>query len=345
MAQRFFFDRLAISYDSAVGFVMAQEETLKLLESMMLSSSDPEEKKTLETIENEINENRIHGLTYLRNIRNSYPEVYTAISTRQAIRAMLNSERHTVERLVQRGRIDGGEASRMMHSIEVRMKQLLESPPSFDLPQTVELLRSISWLKDMEEQKFKEVVELFQDRVYSVDQPLVKVEGKDEGLFVIVRGNVKVSIGNQVVDVLGPGSVVGEMSILTDNPKSASVTAESPVTVMWISNSKMKRVLRSAPELEDKLWSFAGRRIAENFLRNIDRYGHMSMDAFRDWIAGGKMSSDAEGQTIKIAGQITVLLSGKVKGKNGEIKSAPAFLEDGDIVSSSSARLFYSEES
>ncbi|HAW52099.1 MAG TPA: hypothetical protein DCX54_07210, partial [Flavobacteriales bacterium] len=40
IAQRFFFERLAVSYDSAVGFVMAQEETLKMLDSMVISAKD-----------------------------------------------------------------------------------------------------------------------------------------------------------------------------------------------------------------------------------------------------------------------------------------------------------------
>ena len=343
IAQRFFFERLAISYDSAVGFVMAQEETLKLLDSMAISANDDEEKKSLDIIENEINENRIHGLTFLRNIRNSYPEVYTAISTRQAIRSMLNAERHTVERLLHRGRIDSGEAHKMTHDIEVRMKRLLDSPPSFEMPETIELMRGVSWLKDLEDKKFKSIVEHFQNRIYSVDQALVKIKSHDEGLFVIVRGKVKVEVNEEVVDILGPGSVIGEMSILTKCPRTATVTAESPVTAMWISSGNMKKAINLAPELEDRLWQFAAKRFVENLLRREKPWNLWQLEEFRHWVETGRIEKLKEGNEVKTSEEIAVLLTGQVykQGEKKKTERAPAVVEDGDILSEGTSKVFF----
>ncbi|GAH53882.1 unnamed protein product [marine sediment metagenome] len=112
--------------------------------------NDEEEEKTLGIIEEEINENKIHGQTFIRNIRKNFPEIYSAIATRQAIRSMLNYERRTVERLQKNGRIESGEAKKMISGIEERMKKLMDSPPSVSLPDAVELLKDVSWLKDLE---------------------------------------------------------------------------------------------------------------------------------------------------------------------------------------------------
>lgn len=342
IAQRFFFERLAVSYDSAVGFVMAQEETLKLLDSMVLSAKDDEERKALDIIENEINENRIHGLTFLRNIRNSYPEVYTAISTRQAIRSMLNAEKHTLDRLVHRGRIDAGEAHKMTHNIEVRMKRLVDSPPSFDMPETIELMRGISWLKDLEYKKFKEIVGHFQNRIYSVDQALIKARGKDEGMFVIVRGKVKIEVNGVVVDILGPGAVIGEMSILTNCYRTATVTAESPVTSMWISASNMKKAINIAHELEDRLWKFAARRFVENLLRTQKPWNLWQLEEFRDWMDNGRIEKLPEGTEIVLNNEIGVLLTGQVfkTGEKKKIERAPAVVGQGDVVAEGTSKIF-----
>ena len=105
-----FFERLAISYDSAVGFIAAQEDCLKLLESMYRAEGK-EERPNLERLEQEINENIISGQTFVRNLRNTYPEIYRAIATRQAIRSVLNYELHTVSRLRSKGRLDGWRSS------------------------------------------------------------------------------------------------------------------------------------------------------------------------------------------------------------------------------------------
>lgn len=131
IAKNWYLDQMTLSYDCAVSFVMAQEEALKLAESM--SRSDKEDKSALELIESEINENRIEGQTFLRNLRSNYPGVYRSVSTNQAIRSLLNYESKTIERLQKRGRIDGGEASRMMKEIDNRMKVLQKNPPKIDL--------------------------------------------------------------------------------------------------------------------------------------------------------------------------------------------------------------------
>lgn len=132
VAKNFFLDRLAISYDSARGFVVAQEESLKLLENMSISSdadtSDLSQDE-IEMLESEINENKIHGLTFLRNLRNSHPEIYSAVTTRYAIRTVLNHERRTIEKLLNKGRIDAGEAEKMISRVEERMKKLVDSRP------------------------------------------------------------------------------------------------------------------------------------------------------------------------------------------------------------------------
>ena len=131
IAKDWYLDRMTLSYDCAVSFVMAQEEALKLVESLIRSGK--EDQDALILIESEINENRIEGQTFLRNLRKNYSGVYKAVSTTQAIRSLLNYEAKTIERLQKRGRIDGGEASRMMKSIENRTKILQKDPPSIEI--------------------------------------------------------------------------------------------------------------------------------------------------------------------------------------------------------------------
>lgn len=133
MAKNWYLDRMMLSYDCCVSFVLAQEEALKLLESLV--RSEKEDKKILEVLESEINENRIEGQTFLRNLRKNYPGVFKAVSTNQAIRSLLSYESKTIERLQKRGRIDGGEASRMLKTIDQRYKQLQKSPPSIEVDQ------------------------------------------------------------------------------------------------------------------------------------------------------------------------------------------------------------------
>jgi len=255
---------------------------------------------------------------------------------------MLNAERHTVSRLVNRGRVNKGEAEKMNENIEERMKRLMDSPPAFQMPKSIELLRKVSWLKDLDEKKIEKVVELFQNRIFSVDQVMVKEDENDEGLFVIVRGTVKVQVGDVVVDILGAGSVVGEMAILTDHPRSATVSAESPVTAMWVPAAKMKKVMSIVDDLEDKLWEFASGRFVENMLRVQSPYNSWHQDEFKEWIMSGKISNYTEGTTIDLNGKIGILLTGQIYKSGGDkkVERAPAVIESGDIVAEGTARVY-----
>ena len=348
LSKRIFFERLAVSYDSARGFVQAQDESLKLVENMLIAQDDEGnkgEEENLHIIEAEINENKIHGLTFLRNLRNSYPEIYNAIATRQAIRSILNYEKRMVERLQSKGRIDSGEAHKIVSGIEERMKMLFDSPPRLDLPKPVELLHEISWLIGLDDKIFNRVVDSFQNRIYAVDATLVKENGPADGLFVVVRGQVKVSLGKKVVDVLGPGSVIGEMAVLTGLPRTATVSAESPVTVLWMSTGKMKSIMKESKTLEDRLWKFACTRFAMNLLSSKQPYNDWQQKEFRQWLAAGEIMYPDDHGRIDLNGKIGILVTGKANTPdNSKTLTAPSTLETPDYVFSSNARVFLREK-
>ncbi len=331
ITQRMFFERLAVSYDSARGFVEAQEDALQLVESMyreLGEGSDGEKSKSLEIIEEEINENRIHGLTYLRNLRKSYPEIYNAISTRQAIRSLLNYEMHTVERLQKKGRIDSSEASKMAHYIEIRMKKLIHSPPSVKLPKNIKLLKDMEWFDEVEIGMLKKVAAGFSSNVYSVGDTLIKENESGNAIYVVVRGSVKVTIGDEIVAILGPGNVVGETSILTGQTTSATITAESPVTALRMKYLKIQRLLNEDKYLYENLWKIAGRRMAENILSRTDPYSRLKRKKLQRTIDKGEVTFFKKSETLSLEGKTGVLLSGSMEA-GGKIIEQGAVL-DGD---------------
>ncbi len=312
VAERWFFDKLSLSYDSARGFVEAQEEAIKLIESLYRQAGDDEDQnKTLGIIEEEINTNRIQGLTFLRNLRKNYPEIYNAISTRQAIRSMLNYERHTVERLQKKGQINSQEASKMLVNIDKRMKRLIFAPPTVQLPETDDILKDIDWLQNVEPDIFERASKYFQTRVYAVDEDLIKEDTPGDSIYILARGNVKVSAKDEVLAILGAGSVFGEMSVLNGEPRTATITAESPVTVLRMRYLKIQRLLRESKNLERNIWNIAGKRYAENILRKTEPYSIWRTKKLKKWISTGIVKIVKEDESIALEGKIAVLLFGE----------------------------------
>jgi hypothetical protein len=91
---------------------------------VMKEAANKEEWEMLDHMEDEIEENKIQALTFLRNFKNEFPNIYRHVSTRQAIRTLLNTEKKNVQNLLKSGRITSDEASLMVQDIEIRMKKL-----------------------------------------------------------------------------------------------------------------------------------------------------------------------------------------------------------------------------
>ncbi len=344
IAERIFIDNLAISYDTAKGFITAQYDSLKLIESMYIKKSNTDEtsvdEKILEQLEEEINENRIHGITFLRNLRNSYPEIYNAISTRQAIRATLNYEQKMVERLLKKGQIDTGEAAKINSNIEKRMKKLVDSPPDVKSPEKAKLLENISWFKNLDRDTFNKIVNLFQYRVYAVGEKIIKEKGQAEGLFVIARGTVKVYKNNKLIDMLAKGNIIGEIASLTDTPRTATVVAESPVSVLRLTSVNMQQIIQGNETLEDKLWDIAAPRIAENIISKLKNYKNLSGKDIKKIITKGELIHAKNIKNYDCKDKTAIVLHGKcIKSDHGEINSGELISND-TITLSRGTRIF-----
>jgi CRP/FNR family cyclic AMP-dependent transcriptional regulator len=75
--------------------------------------------------------------------------------------------------------------------------------------------------------------------------------------FVLVEGTVAVGRGERKLADLGPGDWFGEIAILTYKPRTATVTATSPVRLLVMDDRAFRRVVETTP------------RIALKVLRNV----------------------------------------------------------------------------
>ena len=84
--------------------------------------------------------------------------------------------------------------------------------------------------------------------------------------FVIIDGEVLVKRNNRKVAILGPGDVVGELSLLDHGPRTATAICETDCSLLVIEQRRFLGVLDSVPAIGHKLLaSLAGR------IRDLDR--------------------------------------------------------------------------
>ena len=100
-----------------------------------------------------------------------------------------------------------------------------------------------------------------------IDRPTGQVlttEGHPGSEFFIVRdGEVEVRQGDRVVATRGAGDYVGEIALLDQRPRTATVVATTPVSVEVLNRREFVSLLAEAPELTEQIMATMARRLAD----------------------------------------------------------------------------------
>ncbi len=324
----YFHDRLAASYDAAKGFVVAQDEVKKLVDSLSLSIDDSVQDEDIKSILlKEIDSNRLEALGYIKDMQEKYPDITVSIETKQAVRSILNHEQATIKKMKKQGAIEADEATRMLDDVEERMKSIMDNPLKLKVPTSQEVLREVTWLQGMPTSVIEKIISAAQEKTYQTDDKLMNQGDPGDGLIVITRGSVRVAIEDRVIDILGRGSVIGEMAVLAGIPRTANVMADTGVTAVWLSSDDMQSIMSESKELTESLWRTAGARFAENILAAKEPYRDWTQLELRRWISEGKVESVEESARQDLYGKVAILVAGRATIGEGQVVDAPALLD------------------
>ena len=123
------------------------------------------------------------------------------------------------------------------------------------LKDEVDLLRSIPMLANMPSNKLK-LLAFASDRVSYPEGATLFSQGDDaDAAYIVISGSADVLVSSDgqaapsKVAELGPNSFVGDMAILCDIPRTASVAANSPLDALRIRKEHMMDMVKESPEL------------------------------------------------------------------------------------------------
>jgi CRP-like cAMP-binding protein len=92
---------------------------------------------------------------------------------------------------------------------------------------------------------------------------IVEQGAAGEDFYLVGTGEADVVRGGRHVATLGPGQYFGELSLLDDAPRNATVTARTPMTLIRLQRREFSAVLDSWPGVAHKLLQQMARRLRE----------------------------------------------------------------------------------
>jgi len=143
---------------------------------------------------------------------------------------------------------------------------------------SIDFLKRVSMFEDLDQKSLEAIANAAVEQRYEPGQDIVRQGDTGVGAFIIRSGKVDVIQdrgGKETkLSTLGPGEVFGEMALLDEFPRSATVRAVEPTTALGIQRWHFRGILESHPQIALALLPMLTRRIrnAEHMLPEAARH-------------------------------------------------------------------------
>jgi hypothetical protein len=241
---RLSFEKLALSYDSARGFIQAQQEIEKHVSSLAPSPQDADQALK------EIAANKQHTYQHIQQLRENFPDLSFSLETHTAHRLMLNLERVYLQDLIAEGVLDESEANKLTNEIENKLAHLKQQPHNVSAKEISKQLAAMPWAKGIKQKSLYSIGYLAQRQIYN-DGELIFRQNKDaSSIAIIMHGKVDL-ISTSQEKIISSGEIIGSYAFLSGCYKN-SAKAVTAVEVIWLDINKLKKIIAKDPQLSEK---------------------------------------------------------------------------------------------
>lgn len=147
--------------------------------------------------------------------------------------------------------------------VEYQRHELPSDPPE-RMVERVRILGGVAIFAPLANTERERMAASARERLYGDGEPIVRQGDDGSSLFVVTDGTAVVTVqpGGEVAR-LGPGDYFGEMSLLTGDPRTATVSARGECRVFEIDASLFREIAAANPAVLEKVGAAALARRAE----------------------------------------------------------------------------------
>ena len=110
-------------------------------------------------------------------------------------------------------------------------------------------LASVPLLADLDDRVRRRLAEVGKRRTYDADDPIVKEGSTGTALYIILSGKARVEREGQVIGELSPGEFFGELALIEEHPRSATVIAVTETDCLLFPAWEFTALLKEHPEI------------------------------------------------------------------------------------------------
>jgi hypothetical protein len=115
------------------------------------------------------------------------------------------------------------------------------------------LIRQVPIFAELDADDLEELASVVEEARFEAGKEVFREGDAGDAVYLIVRGKVRVVLGDKTLNELGPGACIGEMAVLDAAPRSATVRTLERTRALRVPGEGFKRVLAERPEMSQAI--------------------------------------------------------------------------------------------
>lgn len=126
----------------------------------------------------------------------------------------------------------------------------------------IELLKRVPLFERCSKRELAEIASLADELDLPTARDLTREGASGREFLVLVEGRADVVKNGRTVNDLGPGDFIGEISLLTGEPRTATVRTRGPARVLVVTAAGFRQLMKDVPSIQGKVLSALAARLS-----------------------------------------------------------------------------------
>ena len=132
---------------------------------------------------------------------------------------------------------------------------------------SADTIAKVPLFSDLERRELERIADSFKERRYGAGETIASEGKSGAGFFVIGEGTATVTVGGEERAKLGPGDYFGEIALIDEGARTASLTAESDMVCYGMTFWEFRPIVESDARIAWKLLQALARKLRAAELR------------------------------------------------------------------------------
>jgi CRP/FNR family cyclic AMP-dependent transcriptional regulator len=138
------------------------------------------------------------------------------------------------------------------------------------MAEVAEMLKRVPLFAGVKDRDLGRLAKVLSERTFAEGEAITTEGQSGVGFFVIEHGNATVSLKGEIIRTLGPGDHIGEIALIDEGPRSATVTASTDLRCRGMAAWEFRSFVQEHPEVAWGLLQTLASRFRETQARASD---------------------------------------------------------------------------